>query len=159
MSHESKTAILQAGIIPESSVEELARWGLDVPLTTIEENQRLALENIREAIESRDMVEVRITDVNALMNYKENHRPGRLYFSVKRGQAMKTSFVDVTFVKTETGDYLIPWAHEDIFDLMLAETTYLKPVGEARVHFVDVSPLYYGERKFFMVCKPQMEAV
>jgi hypothetical protein len=160
MSYESKAAVLQAGIVPETMLKELERWGLSVPPTIIEENQRLALENIREALESRELVEVRITDLDALRSYHERSRTGRLYFGAHRNGTKKTpTFVEVTFVRTAAGDYLIPWTHEDIYDLMLDDTTYLKPVGEPRVYFSDVSELYYGRRKFFMVCRPAPEEV
>jgi hypothetical protein len=163
MNSERKIAVLRAGFVPDETVNELSRWGgFSIPdEMEIETNRRLALENIREATESRETVEVRMTDLDALKFYEEHQRLGRLYYSISAGEPgdprrKRTTFVDVTYAKTPIGNYIIPWTDQDsdIFDLMLDEGTYLKPAGETRVHFANVDELYFGEQKAFMICTP-----
>jgi len=154
MNHNTKLAVLKAGIVPGTSVDELARWGMEVPESLPpEKDRRIALSNIRESVEALETVTIRITDLDALKEYQQNAQEGRLYYS----SAKKTAFVDVTFYRTTIGNYVIPWTSEDIYDLMLDENTYLKPMGGERVYFSDVSELYYGEQKAFIVCRPAVE--
>lgn len=158
MNSERKIAVLKAGIVPSTSVNELSRWGgLTVPEDVpVEPNRKLALENIREAIESKDTVELRMTDLDAFKFYEANQKSGRLYYSLRGapGTPKRTTFVDVTYAKTPIGNYMIPWTDGETFDLILDEGTYLKPASLPRVHFGDVTELYYGEKKAFMVCMP-----
>lgn len=158
MNDERKLAVLRAGIVPVTTVNELARWGMQVPETVpVVEDRKEVLAGIREAIESRKTVAIRQTDLDALNIYAEDPKEGRLYYTVpdsSKPGARKTTFVDVTYAVTPAGDYLIPWTDEDIFDLMLDPGTYLKPAGDPRVYFAEISELYYGEEKAFMSCRP-----
>lgn len=161
MNSQTKLAVLKAGIVPTTVLPELSRWGMDLPETVeVEPDRQTALAEIRESIESSETVVVRETDLDALKNYDKDCARGRLYYSVPdyskptEQRARKTTFVDVTYAKTTIGNYLIPWTDEDTFDLMLDEGTYLKPAGEERVHFDNVSELFYGEQKAFMICTP-----
>lgn len=159
MNSNTKIAVLKAGIVPKSTLPELERWGLDVPEVEIEEDRKEALLNIRESIESRDTIEIRATDLDALKIYEQGSKTGRLYYTIPSPtrldpKARKTTFVEVTYAVNASGAYLIPWTDEDIYDLMLDDGTYLKPVGEERVPFADISPLHYGQRKVFMICTP-----
>jgi hypothetical protein len=157
---QTKIAVLKAGIVPDTVLPELERWGMDLPTEVeVETDRQRALENIRESLESPETVELRVTDLDALRDYKKNARPGRLYYSIPDHskadpRARKTTFVDVTYAVTTIGNYLIPWTDEDIYDLMLDEGTYLKPAAQERVYFSNVADLYYGEQKAFMVCTP-----
>lgn len=161
MNSERRLAVLRAGIVPPEQVQELSRWnGYEVPTTVeVEPNRKQALADIREAIESKETVEIRATDLDALRFYEANQKPARLYYSVPAdGDKRKTTFVNVTYAKTPIGNYMIPWTSEDIFDLMLDPDTYLKPDGEPRVYFGDIGELFYGENKAFMVCKPALSS-
>lgn len=160
MSSVRREVMLRAGIIPEESVQEFARWsGNDLEKVSVEPetNLKRALADIREAIEGKEMVEIRTTDLDAIRFYGENQKPGRLYYSVPSGTTRKTTFVNVHYAKTPIGNYMIPWRSENIFDLILDEGTYLKPDGEPRVHFAHVTELFYNEHKAFMVCVPLKE--
>lgn len=151
MNEERKLAVLKAGIIPEVAIHELSRWGVSFPTgVKPETSKREVLENIREAIESKELVELRMTDLDARDFYRENEKSGRLYYATAKG----TTFLDITFACTPFNHYLIPWDGEDLTQLMLSRGTYLKPRGEERVYFGDVYELYYGEKKVFMVCVP-----
>lgn len=160
MNSQTKIAVLKAGIVPKTVLPELERWGMQLPEKVVVETDRSrALENIREAVESHETVELRTTDLDALQTYRKNQRPGRLYYSIPDHskadpRARKTTFIDITYAVTPAGNYIIPWTDEDIYDLMLDEGTYLKPAREERVYFSNVSDLYYGEQKAFMVCTP-----
>lgn len=160
MNQNTKLAVLKAGIVPEGAVKEFTRWGLEVPEDVpVEPDRRAALAGIREAIEGPETVALRITHLDALHDYEKNAQAGRLYYSLRggRGNLKRTTFVDITFCRNAVGNYLIPWTDEDIYDLMLDENTYLKPMGGERVYFSDVAYLYYGEQKTFMVCIPVTE--
>jgi hypothetical protein len=157
MNDSRRLAVLKAGIVPTDMVTELARWGnYEVPQVSVEPDPRVALAGIREAVESHDTVALRLTDLDALKYYDQNQQKGRLYYSLRGGPATlrNTTFIEVIYAKTPEGNYIIPWTDEDIFDLMLDDGTYLKPAGEARVHFANIDELYYGEKKAFMVCTP-----
>lgn len=151
MNQRRTMAVLQTGIVPKTAVDELSRWGVEMPeKVELVEDRQEALEGIREVIESSELVVMRTTDLDALRFYKENEETGRLYYASASG----TTFINVSFAKNPFGHYLIPWKDEDIYELMIAEDTYLKPKNEERVYFADVHELYYGEQKAFMVCIP-----
>jgi len=165
MNDRTKIAVLKAGIVPTESLPELERWGLKVPEDlSVDENKRNALDNIRESIESKETVELRQTDLDALRTYSENQKVGRLYYAApgpldvhsygEKPKKSSVTYAKVTYAVTPAGLYLIPWTGEDIYDVMIDEDTYLKLDGEERVYFIEVTDLYYGEHKAFMVCKP-----
>lgn len=160
MSNDTKSAILRAGIIPKENLLEMERWGVSIPdAGEINPDKRDALEDIRESIESKDVVEYRVTSLDELKAYETNKQIGRLYYSVPDNSTYnqkksKTTFIKINYAKTAAGFYLIPWSSEDIFDLMVDPGTYLKPADEERVHFKDVTSLFYGDKKTFMLCRP-----
>lgn len=162
MNNNTKIAVLKAGIVPTSTLAELERWGMEIPKVELEPDRREALMNIRESIESRETVTLRTTDLDSLKTYQKDSKVGRLYYSVPAPtrldpKARKTTFIEVNYAMTPAGAYLIPWTDEDIFDLMLDEDTYLKPVGAERIYFGDIADLYYGQQKVFMYCTPAVE--
>lgn len=159
MNENRKIAVLKAGIVPEETMRELTRWGMEVPEDlTLEKDRRSAVEGIREAIESYETVELRTTQLDAIRHYEKHNKPGRLYYAIRKivnGQWVKsTTFANVSYALTLDGQYLIPWTSEDISDLMLDENTYLKPANGERVYFSNIAPLHYGERCSFMSCTP-----
>jgi hypothetical protein len=148
-----KISMLKAGIIDPELLDEFSRWGVEIPDDCQEnDDPAAALEDIREAVEAPETVELRMTDLDALSYYSKHEVYGRLYFE-RNGE---TTFTVISYAKTPVGHYLIPWTEEgsSIHSLMLDESTYLKPAGEERVYFMDVSELFYGEKKAFMVCVP-----
>lgn len=163
MNSNTKVAVLKAGIIPEQTVSELERWGMDVPEgIQVEPDLDRALDGIREAVESKETVEIRMTHLDGLKVYELGQRMGRLYYVIPDNSSIgvrktKTTFVKVTYAITPSGDYLIPWTSDDVFDLMLDPGTYLKPAEAPRVRFIDVDSLFYGEQKTFMICRPSTE--
>jgi hypothetical protein len=160
VSNQTKKAILKAAIIPPETLEELKRWGMEVPEDIRPEpNLRRALDGIQESVESKELVEFRLTHLDALSIYERGQQKGRLYYAMpdnsKFGEKKtKTTFVAVTYAIMPSGDYLIPWTDEDISDLIVDRGTYLKPASGKRVYFKDVSSHFYGEQKAFMVCRP-----
>ena len=152
MTGEKTLSILKAGIVPEGVVQEVSRWGGDLPVVTPVDDPREALELIREAVEGPDAVEIRQTDLDALNTWQTNKTKGRLYFT--EGLKGKTTFVEVEYACDKPGNYLIPWRDDDISELMLDHSTYLKPMGGGRVHFMDVKSLHFGENKVFMSAVP-----
>ena len=154
MSGEKTKSILKAGIVPDEVVQEVERWSGTLPDVTPTDDLDEALESIREAVEGPDGVEIRQTDLDALAFYHSHKTRGRLYFS----EGKKTTFVEVEYAQDKLGNYLIPWRDEDISDVMLDDTTYLKPTGGGRVYFVDVRSLHFGENKVFMSAVPSVDS-
>jgi len=160
VTNDIKRAVLQTAIIPTETLPELERWGLDLPENGKPETTlRYALENLREAIESKDSIEFRMTYLDALDIYEKNRQTGRLYYltpdnSTPGVKKSKTTFVEVSYALLPSGAYLIPWTDEDISYLMIEKGTYLKPVGGSRVYFRDVDSNFYGEQRAFLICQP-----
>ena len=147
-------AVLGSGIVPSNAVQELKRWGAPIPESIPQYSFSDALDHIREAVEGYGGVELKQTDLDVLRQFPEKKMGGRLFYT----DAGKTKFTEVEFMVNSLGNYLIPWTEEDISDFMLDEGTYLKPTGQPRVYFMDVTDIYYGDRKLFMSCRPVEEA-
>ena len=151
MTGERTKAILKAGIVSPDTVQELSRWGSDLPEVVPERDAEAALDNIREAVEGPETVEIRQTDLDVLRAYEAGRTRGRLYFA----NGTSTTFVEVDYAQDRLGNYIIPWRDsDDISGLMLEPTTYLKPTGQDGVHFMDVRELHMGENKVFILATP-----
>lgn len=157
-------AVVMSGLVPEEVLNEFAGWGLpidvvDTVLTTPEE----IVDYIREAIESRDAVEIRQTDLDVIHRFIKHQQRGRLHMTLD-GEEHTSSFV-VYFCKTPTGDYALPWKAEGIQEMMIDPGTYLSYTEEVggvevkkKVHFANSSELFFGDNKAFMICTPMEEA-
>ncbi len=155
------SAVVEAGLVDESILNEMARWGIHVTAKPDEEillDKAAVVERIREAIESSDQVRIDETELDLLSRYldKAHQKSGRLIIKEgKRHQTMK-----VTFCLTHLGEYAVPWTEEDTPDILMNGESHLKWVeGEKQhdIYFTDVREVFFGTRKAFVVCTPSKE--
>lgn len=147
-------AVIDTGIVDASDIEQLRQWGLFTGEDAAPGKYKTAVEVInciREALDSGETVELRRTDLDLAKEWLKDHRKGRLYM-VPTGSTKPVS-ISIDYHKTRMGDYVIPWTSDSIFNLMVAETTYLVVDGK-KIHFSDVEELFYGDSKAFMLCAP-----
>ncbi len=157
MSSEVAKTVVESGIVDRHSLEQLRRWGFlldvepkpDAPDLTASD----LVDRIVEAIESRDAVEIRSTDLDAVRDYLSTRRPARLHVP-NPDQPGKTVSIPIEYFITRLGEIVLPWSSDSIADLITNEGTYLKPTGEARIYFADVRELFFGEHRAFMICTP-----
>jgi hypothetical protein len=151
-------AVVEAGLVPEEVLDEMARWGVHitaVPKENILQSPQAVVEHIRRAYESEEQVRIDETDLDLLSRYldQKHQKSGRLI--LKDGKQHKT--VNVSFCLTELGEYAIPWTEPETPDILFNGETHLKwQDGEEQrdVYFEDVRELSFGSRKAFAVCTP-----
>lgn len=149
-------AVIDSGIIDDNALAQMKRWGflLDVePGGPSEISATEVAQNILDAVESEEAVELRSTDLDIIKAYLSSRRKARLHVP-SPDEEDKTVGIPVDFCVTKMGEVVIPWTSEAIHDLLLHENTYLKPVGEERIYFADVRELFYDDHKAFVVCTP-----
>jgi len=156
MSKPVTQVVLEAGLVDEKTVQQLRRWGL---LHTEAEAQNITdpeviVNNIREAMEGGDLVELRTTDLDLVRHYLEHREKGKLHVPNPEDDA-KTVGLPVEYCITKMGDYVIPWTSESIQDLLLHEKTFLRTAAGIKVPFAYVRELYYDRRKAFVICTPK----
>lgn len=150
-----KEEMVRSGIVDKDMVTELSIWG--APLSEIFEmdwedepkSTEEALERIRQAIEDRDQVEIRATDLDVMRYYLDNQEEGKLHLEdTVSGQK---SNIKVFFAKAKTGEVIIPWRSETIEDLLINPGSYLR-VGDCKLYFGVVQELFFGKQKTFLLC-------
>jgi hypothetical protein len=153
MSKEVAKTVVQAGLIPGGTMEELRRWG--APLPDVPEGPEMPAEvvplAIERAIQQEDFVQVRETDLSLTKTYLKKHWDGVLHIIYEDG---RTEDCPVTYCVTSLGEYALPWDGDDITDIMTNGQTYLALKDGAEVYFSSARELFYGEQKMFLVCKP-----
>lgn len=151
-------AVSRAGIIDEDMVKELRKWGLpvrDLPKDMMDD-PKSAIVAIEEALESKDAVEVRETDLHILKQYLTTQRRGKLHLKSEQGE---TADFDITFgvARGVVGnEYIIPWKAENIVDMLTNGESYLLD-SRRKVYFSAVRELFFGDVKAFIVCTPTKE--
>ena len=150
MRRELAIAIVRAGIVSKTMLDEIQRWGLPTGIQEDEvdksaETAQEAVEDIQAVLDSYDMVEVRATDLDILKRYMGGRKDGKL--------VVREEPIPISFCLLPTGEYAIPWISESISDLIIDGEAYLK-VGRRKVHIRDVKEVYFGEMKAFMICTP-----
>ena len=157
-----KEEMVLAGIIDKDMVTEIACWGsplhelLDLDWDEIPTSTEEALERIRKAIEDRDQVEIRSTDLDIMRRYLENQQEGKLH--LEDPVTDQKSNIKVTFAFTEMGQVIIPWRNETITDLLYNPESYLK-IDSGKFFFGNVEELFFGKQKTFLFCTVVSEAV
>lgn len=147
-------AVMEAGLIEESTIEQLRRWGLlntEAERKNIEDPQQI-VNNLREAMEGEEAVAMRATDLDLIRQYLSNSKKGRLHVPADDDGRMAS--LTVEYCVTKMGSYIIPWTSENIKDLLLHEKTYLKTAEGLKVRFAYINELYYDDKKAFVVCAP-----
>ena len=151
-------AMVRSGALDAQAVNELRRWRLpaDVqedlpPVHTVEQ----AVELVREALESRDQVELRTTDLDMIRRYMDNRVRGRLVIISPRTDEQVG--IDVWYYRAPGGEYVIPYVDDDeVGDRLTNGASYLK-TKEGRLYFSDVQPLFFGANRYFISCRGTLE--
>lgn len=158
MSRPVAKAMIETGLLDHDALAQLQRWGylldceLDEEVDTTVSATDIA-EEILEAIESGEAVEMRSTDLDIIHQYLASRERAKLHI-LKDDGSNKTVGLSVEYCLTKLGEYVIPWTSDPIHEQLLDPSTYLKPVGKDRVYFIDVRELFYDDRKAFIVCTP-----
>lgn len=150
-----KEEMILAGIVTKEMATEIACWGmpldelLDLDLGEAPKSTEEALDRIRQAIEDRDQVEIRATDLDIMRRYLENQEEGKLH--LEDPVTEQKSNIKIFFARTEMGQIIIPWRSETIEDLLLNPESYLR-VGDRKLFFGAIEELFFGKQKTFLLC-------
>ena len=164
-------AAIRTGLIDPDVIAQFKKWGM-IPRdanTAIIEEPDVALELIQEALDSREQVEVRDTDLDVLRYYltRSNQRKGQIVLvdhTDKEGTNKSTK--TVTFARRVLStnsselrvEYIIPWTFESIEEILTNGQTYLRYTEDdkhMKVYLCSIRYLYFGDAKAFMVCEGQ----
>lgn len=154
----SVKAVVASGLVPEGVLRQFQKWGMlppgDIQPVVQDITLDQAAELFRRVREEGEEELIKDTDLDIVAHYVRGQEKGRLYVATVKNGKPSTTYVDVHFYKTKLGEYVLPWRDENLRDLLLDPTTYLKPTGGERVYFADVRDLYFGEQRTFVVCSP-----
>jgi len=158
-------AAVRAGIIDESIVTQMKRWGM-VPRdldTSVLEDRDLAIERIQYALEDEDQVRLQSTDLDILRSWLDQKGQLRGQLVVvdtdKDSKATKTVTFSVR-TRLQQPQYIIPWISESIAEILTNGKTYLRYSVDGKnvkVFFTEVNEMFFGDVKAFMVCTGVVE--
>jgi hypothetical protein len=153
-------AVVEAGLVPSDTLDELARWGIHVTAERRPElnNPQSIATHLKEALESEAQVRIDETELDLLHKYlnPKHQKQGRLI--IKEDKSHTTT--NISFCLTDLGEYAIPWTDEDVPEVLANGQTHLKwQDGEVArdVYFTDVREVFFGTRKAFAICTPMEE--
>lgn len=145
--------MVKAGVFTPDQLEQFKRWGVQnldaVPEAHAYEVNEF-LKEVELALENEDQVFVRETDFTALHEFLKKQHQGVLHLDTGITEADNP----VSYAILRTGEYIIPWTGENVFELMANGRTYLFTHENQQVTFAEVRELFYGGQKAFMVCRP-----
>lgn len=150
-----KEEMVLAGIVDPNMVKELSIWGspleeiFDLDWDDTPKSTEEALERIRQALEDRDQVEIRATDLDVMRRYLNNQQEAKLH--LEDPVSKQKSNIKIFFAWSKTGEVIIPWRSESIEDLLMSPESYLR-VEDRKYYFGAVQELFFGEQKAFMLC-------
>lgn len=148
--------VVKAGLVSPEKLSELQRWGAPVP--EVEDDPQASqspiypeevVRAIDRALDDQGLVVVRETDLEALKQYVESMKPGRLYVFIDD----QSADFDVEVGVLKSGEYLLPWRSDSITDVLANGQTFLE-IDEKKVFFSSARELFYGETKAFVACTP-----
>ena len=148
-------AALRLGLIGPEMRAQFAQWGEVPDVEPLEvQSPNEVDEMIERALQSDDIVALKVTNLELIQQFCVTQRLGRLHITLN-GQA---STFDIVFGVTRSGDIILPWRSEDIRDVLLDPTSaalsWTTDGIEHEVCFRSVEDSYYGDVKAFMVCAP-----
>ena len=147
-------AVSLSGAINSEMLRELAHWRLpiDLPEGDPFESPEEAIAAIEDAMTGSEQVEIRTTDLDVLRQYLRTKRKGKLHLSASRGSGT----IDIEFGVSVLGEYIIPWNADSIVDIMTNGESHILDVRR-KVYVTDVTELYFGNSKAFMLCTPRKD--
>jgi hypothetical protein len=151
---EVSKVVVRAGLVDSNVVSEFKRWG---SLTELPDAAPIADKDVPSALEQAMQDEgyarVRETDLETLQLYLRTQRPGVIHFEPIQGEPYEFA---ISYGVNRFGQFIIPWTEQDITELMTNGATFL--VHEGREVFMkDARELFYGEKKAFIVCTPDVD--
>lgn len=144
--------MVRSGILKENQIEQFKHWGMQglegkgEPLESVKE----FLSEVELALQQQELVLVRETDFSALHDFLKKQHQGVLHLET----GTTSSDVHVAYTVSKTGEYIMPWAGENVSDLLANGQTHLVPEEGGAVYFCEVRELFYGQQKAFVVCRP-----
>ena len=147
--------IVNSGLIPETTLQEMRRWGCVVPeadkLTATPSSADL-LQQIDQAVQEAGYVLTRETDLDSLRYFTQNIRRGTLHLD---DGGEPTVISEVNYAVMPTGEYLFPWPTDDMAEVLTNGSSHLQTNDNghtAKVFFNDGRDLFFGtERAFLMM--------
>jgi hypothetical protein len=168
--HLLSALVIRLGLVHPETIKETKSWGIFYDLDTDktvkidDPNQIAAI--IQEAIESEDIVVSKLSDFDIVSRYLKTQVNGKLSLVVPGSDGLPSEATgaseqqlakfNVIFGRTISGEYIIPYRAESITELLLHPDSSLEyeENGEgAKVHFKDVTDIYHGDTKIFLVCR------
>lgn len=155
MPSEISKVMKNAGIIPESTLDELQRWKAPTVLARDSEPGSSEVEMeavpymIEKAMQEHDFVKVKETDLEVLQQYLCTQKHSKLTVEDINGGSQ---VIDVVYGKTPLGGYIIPWADERISDFLADCVLTIEEEGK-RITLYSPREMYYGDKKMFSVWK------
>lgn len=149
--NELSKAVALSGALDPGMVQELVRWRLPVELPDgdLFDSPEEAIEAIETAIESKEQVELRTTDLDLLKQYLRTQRKGKLHLENDGGRV--TSEIQMGI--TTTGAYIVPWRGDDITEILTNRISHIVD-GRRKIYIEDVKEFYFGHDKNFIICFP-----
>lgn len=150
------TAVVEAGILPENALKEMARFNPAIAPPTAAADQvplEDAAANIQRAVQGQDYVAFRETDLDAVKTYLKTQKQGNLHLALASVDGTNTADFPIAYGRTTMGEFLIPWNSSNIADAMTDPETYLTTEEGEAVYFSDMRELHYDDTKAFMVCQ------
>ena len=144
-------AVALSGALDPDMLREICKWKLpiEVPEGEPYASPEEAVSAIEAALEGKEQVEVRATDLDVLKQYMKTQHRGRLHIVTPH----ESGTFDVMMGITPMGDYIIPWKSDSLTEHLTNGESYIID-GRNRVHLSDVRDLYFGEQKAFILCQP-----
>lgn len=152
-------AIAMSGALDQDMLRELVRWrlpGVVVPNDGSFKTPEEAIEAIEEAVTSANQVEVRVTDLDILKHFLLSRKDGKLHLVTENGTKGTWPVTFGTITRLGQQLYIIPWNSDTIEGMMTNGESYLLD-GKVKIYFGEVTDLYFGEQKAFMLCTPIRE--
>jgi hypothetical protein len=148
-------AVALSGAIDPGMFKEFSKWKLPVEIpndTDLYDSPEEAIEAIEEAMTGQEQVEVRATDLDVLKQFLRTKRKGKLHLVTSKGSGT----LEIEFGVSTLGEYIIPWNADSIVDIMTNGESHILDVRR-KVFVSDVTELYFGGNKAFMLCVPVKE--
>lgn len=157
--------LLRAGMLDRDAQLEFNRWGvpvvdpfvgdgvLEIPAFKDAHEAVLAFQ---EALEDGDPLVIKETDPDALRCYLATKTEGKLYIKPEPGEQAKAATFKISYGRSTSGGYLIPWKSETISDMLTNGLSHLlveDGASKKRVFFSSVKELWFGDQKTFMLCE------
>lgn len=149
-------AVIRAGLVDESVLSELKRWGCPIETSAdgeAIEDPDLVIRVLQDALDSYEQVRLQDTDLDIVQRWVDpgNQVEGRLTMIDDELRATRK----VIFCWTVMKEIALPWNADSIVDLLTNGETHLKyedELGKHKVYFSDARELYIGDTKAFVVC-------